>query len=298
MASSTRLRTFHYGNEAVTVKEGALGDGVGAKVWTVAHILCHEIASNPSLVQCRTVLEIGSGCGACGLLAARLGASRVVLSDYVDQLLLNLREAMHLNGLDFAKIGKYEDEVGEGENPSARDWDPEEDGGSECSDLDVFLSAGNVVESHDAWETGNAEVRFVDWRESVTYLRGEYSQEGNKEPHYCLDGECSRTLAPGLDMQSTFDLVIGTDVLYEWSMAESVAATIAHRLKPCGLAIICNAVRDQAMFDAMVQNLRGWGLEVELTAVQPRVEDGGLVSSEQEYEGGYVMVRCTKQSGG
>ena len=37
---SLQVRTFSYGGNEVVLKEGALGDGVGAKVWTVAHTFC------------------------------------------------------------------------------------------------------------------------------------------------------------------------------------------------------------------------------------------------------------------
>ena len=40
-----QVRTFSYGGTPVTLKEGALGDGVGAKVWTVAHIVCRWVTA-------------------------------------------------------------------------------------------------------------------------------------------------------------------------------------------------------------------------------------------------------------
>ena len=38
---------------------------------------CRELAAHPEIVRGQVVLEIGSGCGACGILAAKLGASQV-----------------------------------------------------------------------------------------------------------------------------------------------------------------------------------------------------------------------------
>lgn len=35
-----QVADYKYGGQVVRVREGALGDGLGAKVWTVAHILC------------------------------------------------------------------------------------------------------------------------------------------------------------------------------------------------------------------------------------------------------------------
>ena len=33
-------RTIQYGALSINIKEGALGDGLGARVWVVAHTLC------------------------------------------------------------------------------------------------------------------------------------------------------------------------------------------------------------------------------------------------------------------
>jgi len=35
-----QVSDFTYGGMTVRIREGALGDGLGAKVWTVAHMLC------------------------------------------------------------------------------------------------------------------------------------------------------------------------------------------------------------------------------------------------------------------
>lgn len=37
---SLQVRTFRYEGVPVVLREGALGDGVGARIWTVAHTLC------------------------------------------------------------------------------------------------------------------------------------------------------------------------------------------------------------------------------------------------------------------
>ncbi|GLC34911.1 hypothetical protein PLESTB_001177200 [Pleodorina starrii] len=97
MATAGKVSTFMYDGAAVHIREGALGDGLGAKVWMVAHMLCLELASNRGLVAGARVLELGSGCGVCGLAAAALGAGHVVLSDVEGPVLRNLRSCMHLN---------------------------------------------------------------------------------------------------------------------------------------------------------------------------------------------------------
>ena len=291
MATSTRLRALSYRGIPITVKEGALGDGVGAKVWTVAHVVCHEMVLHPGLVLNKTVLEIGAGCGACGLLAAKLGASQVDISDYVDVLLLNLRDAMHLNASAVTEVEV--DEL----------FDPEGDDVSECSDLDGFFAAattasntgngegtGDNVEDNKtlSWQRNNVAIRFLDWADSIRYLDGN-SNDGNGS--YCaLDGASSGSVAPCLPDSTQYDLVLGTDILYEWNMTESVAAAIAHRLKPGGKGLVCNAVRDQKMFDAMVDQLKRRGLRVGVNRIEPLQEDGGVAPHDQPYEGGFVLV--------
>jgi hypothetical protein len=70
---------FDYGNGAsVRIREGPLGDGLGARVWAIAHALCRELAGAPAAVAGLDVLEIGAGTGLCGIVAAKLGARRVV----------------------------------------------------------------------------------------------------------------------------------------------------------------------------------------------------------------------------
>lgn len=317
MASGVRIRTLYYQGTPITVKEGALGDGVGAKVWTVAHTLCQELVENPSMVVSKSVLEIGAGCGPCGLLAAKLGATEVVISDYVDQLLLNLRDALHLNGLEEESIeelngngGEVETVVAEADFEINDDWDPEEDGGSECSDIDAFFgqAEGEASRTSATWEAGKAAVRFLDWGDSVVYLEEKRRKEAQKtsadainaeedaateerSTSYCgLDGASTRSAAPGIPASKQFDVILGTDILYEWPMAESVAAAIAHRLRPGGRAMVCNAVRDQSMFDALIANMRGHGLRVAVQQIEPRQEDGGIAPHDQPYEGGFVFV--------
>ncbi len=48
-----------------------------AQVWASAHGLAELLAKSSELVRGRHVLELGSGCGLAGILAAKLGAAQV-----------------------------------------------------------------------------------------------------------------------------------------------------------------------------------------------------------------------------
>ncbi|KAJ9531896.1 hypothetical protein QJQ45_021993 [Haematococcus lacustris] len=124
IAVSKRVVAYEYGSCLVRVQEGSLGDGLGAQVWTAAHLLCRrltlvfgtaslhawrsaggswllvvcsEMVEWPAFVMGQAVLEIGSGCGVCGLLAMQLGAQQVVLTDVEGPVLRNLQQCMLLN---------------------------------------------------------------------------------------------------------------------------------------------------------------------------------------------------------
>ena len=63
-----------------TTRTGDLAS-VGGTVWPAAATLCTWMRAHAEDVKGASVLELGSGTGACGLYAAALGASRVVLTD-------------------------------------------------------------------------------------------------------------------------------------------------------------------------------------------------------------------------
>jgi predicted nicotinamide N-methyase len=65
-------------------------DLLGLDVWPAALELCNYLAAHPSLVSSAAVLELGAGVGLPGLLAARLGAFRVVLTDYEPQVVAHV----------------------------------------------------------------------------------------------------------------------------------------------------------------------------------------------------------------
>ncbi|CAM9370601.1 unnamed protein product [Laminaria digitata] len=70
--------------------------GVGGDVWCAALLLSTWLLENPEVVQGLDVLELGSGLGLCGITAGYLAKS-VTLTDYIDELLVNLRHNIEVN---------------------------------------------------------------------------------------------------------------------------------------------------------------------------------------------------------
>ncbi|OAF62403.2 nicotinamide n-methyltransferase [Pseudogymnoascus destructans] len=64
----------------------------GHHLWNGARVVSTYLETTPSLVAGKTVLELGAGAGLPSLVAGRLGAKRVVVTDYPDNSLIeNLR---------------------------------------------------------------------------------------------------------------------------------------------------------------------------------------------------------------
>ena len=100
-------------------------------------------------------------------------------------------------------------------------------------------------------------------------------------------------MAPSVEADAKFQTIIGTDVLYEWPMVNSLSSCIRERLAPGGIAYICNAVRDQEMFDALIECIRSKDLVVEVDAldVVPTNDEGWC---QDAYEGGFVWCRVMR----
>ena len=73
--------------------------GLGWRVWPSALLMAQWLAAHPRLVAGKSVLELGSGLGLPGLLAGRLGARKVILTDCLPNMLTKLRASIADNGL-------------------------------------------------------------------------------------------------------------------------------------------------------------------------------------------------------
>ncbi|CAB9515345.1 and lysine N-methyltransferase EFM7 [Seminavis robusta] len=69
----------------------------GLTLWRAAEHLCQYMAKNPDIFQGKSVLELGAGLGLCGILAHKLGARKVCITDGDSDALLHLRENVNTN---------------------------------------------------------------------------------------------------------------------------------------------------------------------------------------------------------
>jgi predicted nicotinamide N-methyase len=192
-AKIERVRTYRFGQGTrVSILETGLSNGVGAKLWGAALTMSQMLCREPDLVRGKDVLELGSGVGLCGLLASKLGAAHVTLTDFEESLL---------------------------------------------DALDRSVEANDVT---------NASVCALDWTKELIY---EDTQTPN--PNHALLTD------------ATFDVLIGSDVLYEPQHVAALPACVARRMKRDGYCILINATRYASMFDDLLAACEKTNLRVD-----------------------------------
>jgi hypothetical protein len=171
-------------------------------------------------------------------------------------------------------------------------------GGSSSRDPAAAVAA--AAAGLTAWEADNMAVRLLDWQESAHAL--EAAERGEALPQAAAAGAAASEQqgvgsssqpgrAPGVPLQQQFPVILANEVMYEPAHAQLVAAAIKHRLARGGRALLCCAVRDQAVFDMFRDSCRRWGLRYRALKVQPGVEDlGGIRGRERDYEGGFLLM--------
>ena len=181
----------------MVVREIALGAGVGAKVWRAAIMLSEELAANPGWCEGKRCLEIGAGVGLCGLLASRLGASSVALTDFEHPLLDSLVVAVDRNrelleSVNNATLTSTTTTV------RRLDWIEDSERGESKTDAD----AENVKKK---------------------------KPNGNEERL----GPTSRGWIE-MDDEATFDFIFGSDLLYEDVHARTLPGVVKRRMSVAG----------------------------------------------------------------
>ena len=133
----------------VTERQSAQED-VGFVMWPSAVALSRWLISNKQIVEDRSVLEIGAGCGLVGLLAARLqNKGSTTLTDFNPTVIRNLATNIALNGVK-AKAAKLDFYEQTGESGGWLDGDHERQ-----SQVDLILAADMICQPADAVAAAN-----------------------------------------------------------------------------------------------------------------------------------------------
>ncbi|XXQ37638.1 FAM86 N-terminal domain-containing protein [Plasmodiophora brassicae] len=96
--SRTRSWSYSFGN--VELHDADICDAdLGSQTWESGVILARLIDEATVPVGGRVVLELGSGTGLAGIVASKRNARRIVMTDYHDGVIANIRHNLSLNGL-------------------------------------------------------------------------------------------------------------------------------------------------------------------------------------------------------
>ena len=97
----------------ITVKirsEKEYDKSTGLSVWTGSEVMCTYLKKHSSAIHKKKVVEVGAGCGLCGLVCRMaLGADSVLITDGDSHVMKNIRYNVELNGLqlaDYATVTK------------------------------------------------------------------------------------------------------------------------------------------------------------------------------------------------
>ncbi len=89
--------------------EKDIDKSTGMSVWTGSEVMCTYLRQHADVINNKKVLELGAGCGLCGLVCRMaLQAKSVLITDGDHQVMKNLRYNVELNGLQVADAATSE----------------------------------------------------------------------------------------------------------------------------------------------------------------------------------------------
>ncbi|BBM98317.1 hypothetical protein MPTK1_1g12550 [Marchantia polymorpha subsp. ruderalis] len=256
--ASSSYRTFTFSPSLrVNIHEIDFADGgVGWKVWGGALLLSLRLIEIPSLVKNKRVLELGSGCGLCGLLASKLGASEVVLTDYLPSLLLNLRRNVSLFRNQRKEIQRqfsYSSRSVSYDNHITCVMAEDSVGPRVDTSQDDYLFPGETSTS-----TRTIRLRTLDWLESP----------GTQEPPLSF-ANLDLQLPPRISTEQVFDVVMGSDVIYEERLIQPLVATMSrHLAKPHGKGLIVAPIREKRLLEVFLKEVEHYKMRATVVQVE------------------------------
>ena len=97
----------HLGSDETQRVLGATPDDdkTGLQLWAASLVLCHWLLDMRERLKGRPMIELGAGCGLCGIVAVKLcGAGPTLVTDLAQRTVENMRHNIEINDLSVAQV--------------------------------------------------------------------------------------------------------------------------------------------------------------------------------------------------
>ena len=259
------------------------------------------------------VLELGAGCGLGGLAAFKLGAEEVVLTEGAPGALAALARSAEAarEGARTRRADERDGDCGVSSSPRVAflDWRDDQAamereavapaGGAAKTALPTALPSARALprvgSGTSVLEIREGRLGDVDKTSFATTTRREKTVEPSAVAsssrhwvHKLRGGACALADLPRLGNHETFDVIIGSDLLYDETHCAPLAACLARRLERTrrARAHVVLAVRRGALIAKLCRAARErWGLRFEVRALEVFEEERALLAQQQ---GGHI----------
>jgi predicted nicotinamide N-methyase len=263
-------------------------DTTGTQVWAASILLARRVVELRSFFKGKRVLELGAGCGLPGIVAkAYTEASHVMLTDLFPLTLHNLKHNCELNfGTDKRNGSDNDGQINNG---------GEEDQGFEAAvDRETGYSARSEVSESGQQKNGElgetADSNAGDkLGEAFEAGKGEGTVEDNTGDGGG-DGEAWAGVSvravdwtkPETWPEDKFDVILGSDLIYQKELVPCFVAMVRGVLKPGGAVLMTARGTERDGLPEFRAAMKKAGFKMDVTPVQPQYYTNPLVNEDQE----------------
>jgi predicted nicotinamide N-methyase len=205
--------------------------------------MCEWMMTVSHFFQNKDILELGSGVGACGFMAAHLGCRSIVLSDFYFPLLESLANSA-------VRVAGHCCDVAI--NIKRLDWN------------DDYVRWVCVIEHQREFCELKRSLLHKDRIQEDSHERKHHASTHSSVPRFDPASSNISAISDG----ENFDMLIATDVLYENVQADLLVAVLSIRLRKSAMGLMILPVRDITALQRMLILLIHAGMQLSVCSVE------------------------------